>query len=219
MTEKSEQAVSEGTGQAAAVQTNPKGQAVNLTDLPEFKKWQSAADKRDAERERQLEEQRKQTELLQTQLEQLITDPVAKDKMKLERLQSELERFRAKEVAQQQRAMFSQNWNVPESIFAEGDTSAQMTTKALDYLAARPATGQPSPKEGELQRIADQGGDQVSLTPGAPPTPGTSAETDKRIRELRAVALKGGSAGSTARTEILKLMEQAKQGVSKSAKV
>jgi hypothetical protein len=210
MTEKSEQAVLEGEGQAQAVPQTPKGQAVNLDAIPEFKKWKSQTDKRAAEYQEQLESQREQTAKLQEQLEQLITDPEAKSKMQLERLQSELARFKAKEVAQQQRAMFSEKWNVPESIFADGDTAQQMTTKALDYLASRPTAGQPTPKEVELQKIADQGGDQVSLTPGTPPKPGTDVEMEKRIRELRAVAQKGGNPGATARTEILKLMEKSR---------
>lgn len=219
-----ERAVSAESGQAvSAVQDKPQGQAVNLDTLPEFRKWKSTQDKKEAELQKQIAEQQVRSERLEQQIENLITDPAQKQKLQQERLQAELDKYKTSDRAQRARRLFADKWKVPESAFELDDTPEVMTGKALDYQAQQieklQSGAATSERVAEQERVESEGGNIVSTAPGAPPKLSGDVELEKRIKDLRAIAKGGGSAGQRARVEILKLSTEGLKAVARSAKV
>jgi succinate dehydrogenase/fumarate reductase flavoprotein subunit len=183
------QAVPETAGQPSGVQTPVQGQAVDLDKLPEFQKYKSLRDKKESEFQKALEAQAAETTRLQAQVEGLITDPVARQRLLAERQEAELNRFRTSDRASKARRLFAENWEVPESIFDLDDTPEVMTAKALDYQKAEIAKlrsgADSTAREKEQAEIEREGGHLVSKTPGT--TPGsTSLDVNKQLADLQA---------------------------------
>jgi len=193
--------------------SQPTQQPINLDDLEDFRKYKSTRDKREAELRRQLETQQQQLSQLSQQMENLVQDPTARAKLREDRMQAELERYRAQDLMNRQRRLMAERWNVPESVLAEAEDGPSMTEAALDYLrdrATQPVPTKTPVVEQPKQEDLEPGADDVSVAPGTPPTVQrlTETEIDEQIASLRQIAQKGGARASQARVEILKLEVQ-----------
>jgi len=160
---------------------------------------------------------------LRNQIETMITDPTAKTEFQAKQLQAELERYKAKDMTEKQRRMFSERYKVPETVFDGIDDPRMMTTKALDWLreqADKAATVVEKPVAKPVPQPEPEA-DKVSLaTAPSPDKTATSvSQLDKQILELRKIAQAGGSAGERARRDILKLELQRKKPKAVSAQV
>jgi len=224
--EKAEQAVLDDAGQSKEAQSNTQGQAakVNLDDLPEFRQYKSNQDKRASELEKRLREEAEARKAIEAQLETVITDPKAKAEFKQQKLEAELERYRAREVASQQRKLFSDEYGVPESIFESTDSPGEMTDKALRYLRQKSQekpSGQSAPKPAEAHTEESSGEDFATVNVATPPD-GNASEIKKKIEELRSISKASGNstAARKARSDILDLEAQlAKRATPTKARV
>ena len=215
--EEVKQAVSAEFGQAEAVQKKQQGQAakVNLDELPEFQKFRSNADKRASELEKRLQKAEEDRQKLEEKMEVLISDPDAKAQFRQQRQEAELDRLRSESQARKAMKVFATEYDVPTDIFDESDSPAEMTSKALHWqkqqLEASKSGQSDAQRASEVQQIEKEGGHIVSKAIETSAELQTSTDIQKRIQDLRAISLKGGSAGQRARIEILKLQDEAQQ--------
>jgi hypothetical protein len=221
--EEVKQAVSEESGQTSnGVQNNQQGQAakVNLDSLPEFQKFRSNADKRASELEKRLQKAEEERLKLEEKMEALISDPNAKAQFKQQRQEAELDRLRSESQARKAMKVFATEYGVPVDIFDESDSPADMTSKALRWqkqqLEASKSGQSDAQRASEVQQIEKEGGHVVSKAIETPAELQTSTDIQNKIKELRAIALKGGSAAQRARSEILKLQDEARKPVVKA---
>lgn len=204
--EEKEKTSTEGTEQSQeGTSEKPQVDLKEYVKVSDFRAMQGAKDKRISEAERRAQELEDRISKMQEKMEELVNDPSARAQMKQERMEAELERYRQREVLAQTRRMFAEQWGVPEAVLSEASTAQEMTKAALDWQAEQIRSVKEAPKKTEEDK-------PLSTPVGHPPTPDASiagnADIDKKIAELRKVALKGGPKGAQARVEILKLEEQ-----------
>ena len=218
--EKNQQAVEEEAGQSKEVQQNPKQQAVDLDSIEEFRKFRSNADKRASDLEKRLAKAEEDRQKLEEKMEALISDPDAKAQFKQQRQEAELERLRSESQARKTMKVFATEYGVPIDIFDESDSPADMTSKALHWqkqqLELAKSGQSDAQRVSEVQQIEKEGGHVVSKAIETPAEAQTSTDIQNKIKELRAISLQGGTAGQRARSEILKLQDEARKPVVKA---
>lgn len=213
--------------EAQEVAPSAQPQTVDLSKyvpLEDFRKFQSTKDREVAEAKRIAEDSQKRQEAIEAQLEQLIADPAQRAAYQQERLKTQLEFYKQRDEMGKQRQWFHDNYGVPMEVLENAQTPAEATKLTLDWQREQKVQAAPvvkTEKEKEIERLEEEGGHTVSLSPGTPPERQllSDSQIEKEIADLRVISQKGGSAGARARVEILKLEQQKQRGRAPRAKV
>jgi len=182
--------------------------------LEDFRKFQSTKDREVTEERRRAEGLQSRLAQLEGQYEELIQDPAKRAEYQQQRLSTQLDYYKKQDELNKQKRWFQETYGVPMEVVAEVDDPSELTVKVLDWQKTQKEAAVIEAarveKEKASKKTEEDGEDDVSTTPGAPPSrQGFSGEQlDKRILELRAIAQKGGSVGTKARQDILKLEAQ-----------
>jgi hypothetical protein len=152
--------------------------------MEDFRKFQSSKDKREAQLQRQLEEQQEQIKKLMDTL----ASPEQRAKMQQDMTMAELERLRRKERMQETMDWYAQK-GVPKSVMEDADDESDAALKAVEWLAGEKERLEKESKAGaRKEHIEEQeksGALDVNIEASPSPTGVKlgSKELDKEYRD------------------------------------
>ena len=220
LTETSDSTATEATSSKSQVESGE-----NAPTMEDLKRLQSTKDREVAEAKREAAEAKRMVADLENKMSELISDPAARAEFDKKRMETELNFYRGQTELTKQKTFISNTWGIPVEVLDSAVNPAEMTRLALDWQAKQRETlsvqAQAQQKKADVQKLEDDGADEVSMTPGTPPSRSTATaqQLDKQIADLREIARQGGGAGTRARLEILKLEAQRQVGRSSRARI